>query len=122
LRRPFPEFLTGWQALGLLLLRLALTAGVLAQSPLAPIVERGGALLVLLGLATPVGGASVALVELRQIPSAVDSARASALIAAIGVALVLVGPGAWSIDARWFGWRQIKIPMRRKTEPDSRSN
>jgi len=122
LRGLFPEFLRGWQALGLLLLRLAVTAGVLTQKPLAPIVERGGALLVLLGLATPLGSASVALVELRQITSAVNSARASALIGTIAVALALVGPGAWSIDARWFGRRQIKIPTRRKTEPDSRSN
>ncbi len=122
MRRLFPEFLTGWQALGLLLLRLALTAGVLAQTPLAPVVERGGALLVLLGLATPLGSASVALVELGRITSAVNLTRPSALIAVIGVALALVGPGAWSIDARWFGRRQIKIPTRRKTEPDGRSS
>ena len=120
LRRLFPEFLTGLPALGLLLLRLALTAGVLAQNPSAPIVERGAALLVLLGLVTPLCSASVALLELRH--SLLDSARAPACLATIAVALALVGPGAWSIDARLFGWREIRIPARRKTDSDSQSN
>lgn len=122
MRRFFSEFLTGWPALGLLLLRLALTAGVLTQNPSAPMIERGASFLVLLGFATPLCGASVALLELKQITSSLGAARPSALIATIGVALALVGPGAWSIDARLFGWRQIRIPARRKTESDSRSN
>ena len=107
MRRLFPEFLTGPPALGLLLLRLALTAGVLSQNPSAPIVERGAALLVLLGLATPLCGASVALLELRD--SLLDSARAPAFLATIAVALALVGPGVWSIDARLFGWKRIAV-------------
>jgi putative oxidoreductase len=122
LRRLFPEFLTGWPALGLLLLRLAVTAGVFVQTPSASIVERGAALLVLLGLATPLCGALVALLELGQITSALDSSRAPALVAAIAVALALVGPGGWSIDARLFGWREIRITARRKTPPDSQSH
>ena len=122
MRRLFSEFLTGWPSLGLFLLRLALTAGVLTQNPSAPIVERGADLLVLLGLATPLCGASVALLELKQITSPLDATRASALLATIGAALALVGPGAWSIDARLFGRRLIRIPARRKTESDSRPN
>jgi hypothetical protein len=27
----------------------------------------------------------------------------------IGVALALLGPGAWSIDARLFGWKRLEI-------------
>lgn len=31
------------------------------------------------------------------------------LVAAICPALALLGPGAWSIDARLFGWKRIDI-------------
>jgi hypothetical protein len=31
----------------------------------------------------------------------------------VGVALALVGPGKWSVDARLFGWKRINIPNRK---------
>jgi len=30
----------------------------------------------------------------------------------MGAALVLVGPGAWSIDRRLFGWKRIDVRER----------
>ncbi len=36
------------------------------------------------------------------------------LLATIGAAQALVGPGAWSIDARLFGWKRIDIRDRTK--------
>lgn len=36
----------------------------------------------------------------------------AALIAVVAFALVLIGPGAWSVDARLFGFREISIPGR----------
>jgi hypothetical protein len=29
------------------------------------------------------------------------------LLAAMGVALSMIGPGVWSMDARLFGWKRI---------------
>jgi uncharacterized membrane protein YphA (DoxX/SURF4 family) len=29
------------------------------------------------------------------------------LLAAISVALSMIGPGVWSLDARLYGWRRI---------------
>jgi len=31
------------------------------------------------------------------------------LLAALGVSLVMLGPGAWSVDARLFGRKRIDI-------------
>jgi uncharacterized membrane protein YphA (DoxX/SURF4 family) len=36
------------------------------------------------------------------------------LIAVMAAALGLIGPGAWSVDARMFGYRQIIIPPRER--------
>ena len=34
------------------------------------------------------------------------------LLGTVGLALAMVGPGAWSLDARWFGRKRIQIPHR----------
>jgi hypothetical protein len=31
------------------------------------------------------------------------------LLSSMGAALALLGPGAWSVDARLFGWKRINI-------------
>jgi uncharacterized membrane protein YphA (DoxX/SURF4 family) len=41
------------------------------------------------------------------------------LFAALSVVVALLGPGAVSLDARLFGWREIRFPHA-KTEPGSR--
>jgi uncharacterized membrane protein YphA (DoxX/SURF4 family) len=35
------------------------------------------------------------------------------LLATLGTAVALLGPGAWSVDARLFGWKRINIPNRK---------
>jgi hypothetical protein len=40
------------------------------------------------------------------------------LLATLAGALALLGPGAWSIDARRFGWKRIVI-RDRQTRPDT---
>jgi hypothetical protein len=39
--------------------------------------------------------------------------RSCVLLVALGAALAMIGPGAWSLDARLYGWRRIEIPKRR---------
>jgi hypothetical protein len=34
------------------------------------------------------------------------------LLAALGAGLAMIGPGAWSVDARLFGRKRIRIPQR----------
>lgn len=74
-----------------------------------------GALL-LVGLLTPGAGAvagacSVLLLFFPSVPDgpSLDVAR-TALVATDAAAILLLGPGAFSIDARLFGRREIIIP------------
>jgi uncharacterized membrane protein YphA (DoxX/SURF4 family) len=77
----------------------------------------GAALLV--GLLTPAAGVIVGLGALgvgfsvlpQPTPNLFD-ARLSAILAAImAAAIVFLGPGAYSLDARMFGRREIIIPQ-----------
>ena len=70
-------------------------------------------LLVLGGLWTPIAGGLAAAVALVHGFAHTTDARLAVLLATIGVALALLGPGGWSIDARLFGWKQIEIPNRK---------
>ena len=73
-----------------------------------------GALLVA-GLWTPVAGACTAIgAALQGLLNPAD-AGFFALLATLGGALALLGPGVWSVDARLFGWRRVEIPNGRGT-------
>jgi hypothetical protein len=107
-------------AAGLLLLRAMVAIAVVSSHPPPHFVESGAALLLLLGISTPTAAAVVTGFELWLLAMR-SGAWTSALLAAIAVAVALIGPGAWSVDARWFGWRRIDIrgPQNR---PDAQSS
>ena len=69
------------------------------------------AILLLAGLGTPVVGTLVALDALWNIVS-FRHPWAWIMVATLGAALALIGPGAWSVDARLFGRKRIQIPQR----------
>src|SRR5262245_2666891 len=76
------------------------------------VFQIGLGLFLLAGLWTPVSGTLVAVLQLwRLIFHPVDP-WLHLLLATLGIALALLGPGAWSVDARLFGWRRIDIPDR----------
>ena len=117
MRRLFSSFARGWPGVGLLLLRVAsggflildgverCRAGQLMAGLLA-IVD--GALLVT-GLWTPIAGPLVIVLSTWGIVNQHQDPHPGILLAAIGAALGLVGPGALSLDARLFGWKRINL-------------
>jgi putative oxidoreductase len=92
-------------------------SGELAIGSAVPeVLNIAAGVLLLPGLWTPVAGFLLAFSNLWQIfagraaASFPDIVTGSAfLLAAIGAALGLLGPGAWSVDARLFGWRRIDV-------------
>ena len=71
------------------------------------------AILLIAGLWTPVAAALVAFIELWTAYSLPGDIWFYVLLGTLGVALALLGPGAWSVDARLFGWKRIDIRDRK---------
>lgn len=122
LQRLFWTFAGGWPGVGLLIQRMTTgslllycAAIVLVQTSkfaaVAPaIIGAAAGVLVLFGLWTPVAGALIAFVEIWNLFTHFDSTLISITLAILGATLAMIGPGAWSIDARLFGRKHIDTP------------
>jgi uncharacterized membrane protein YphA (DoxX/SURF4 family) len=86
-----------------------LVNGTSLQSITPHVIAAGAGLFVLFGLWTSVGGAILAVIELFIAFSQHHDPWLSVLLAGIGIALALLGPGTWSVDARRSGWKRIEI-------------
>jgi putative oxidoreductase len=73
------------------------------------VVGMAAGILLLIGLWTPISGSLVAALGIWNAVSQAGDPWADILLAGIGAALALLGPGAWSIDARLFGWKRIDL-------------
>ena len=62
----------------------------------------------LLGLWTPIAGTVVAMAGTWILLSSAGDSKTSAMVVVMGITLAMIGPGAWSIDARLFGRRHIQ--------------
>jgi uncharacterized membrane protein YphA (DoxX/SURF4 family) len=68
--------------------------------------------LLLVGLWTPIAGSIMALAELSLLLLHFNGSSMHIVLAALGAAMAMIGPGAWSVDARLFGRKRIRIPQR----------
>ena len=120
LQKLFSAFPAGWPGVGLLLLRMLVGVTLIAQTVtqvrstelstsgwlVASLILLGAGCL-MVGFVTPVIAILIGLVSITLASSpfahTVDTVVLSAVIA-------LLGPGAFSIDARMFGRREILIP------------
>jgi putative oxidoreductase len=77
------------------------------------IIGAGAGILLLAGLWTPVAGAIAAIVKawvgFLCFFSQSRDPWIAIIVAVLGAALAMLGPGAWSIDARLFGRKHIDI-------------
>jgi putative oxidoreductase len=95
-------------------------SGALAIGPpLLLVFQIGLGLLLLAGLWTPVAATLAAVLAFWRLFSQLGEPWIQVLLATLGVALALLGPGAWSIDARLFGWKRVDIPDRQSRRPTS---
>lgn len=125
LQRLFSTFPDGWPGAGLLLLRVGAAisligfhAGGLANFDPSILLALHlaaavGGILLLVGLWTPATGAAVAAAEiysgfaLRY--SHPGEGWTHLLLVILSGAVAMLGPGAWSIDARLFGRKRLQI-------------
>ena len=68
--------------------------------------------LLIIGLWTPIAGVFMAFCELSLLFFTFGETSIHIVLAALGAALAMLGPGAWSVDARLFGRKRIQIPQR----------
>jgi putative oxidoreductase len=118
LQRLFSTFADSWPGFGLLIQRILTGIALIhcgvarLETPAAGLLipELIGALLglfLLAGLWTPLVGALIAAVELSIALAGPSDIWMSLMLAILGATLAMIGPGAWSIDARLFGRKHI---------------
>ena len=120
MQRLFAAFPDAWPGAGLLLLRMAASVTAVMNSipallsehsspALWTLLDGAGGSLLLVGLWTPLGGALLVLAQLWTLvqDGHIDVSRA--LVTIIAASLIMLGPGAWSVDARLYGRKRIEV-------------
>lgn len=136
MQKLFSAFPDGWPGVGLVVLRLAVASSAIGQGVLMLVSFNSPASAlgilafsaILAGLALLIGFITPVVCALTTIGYFVISgsllleggtgirwdAIAALDLAVMSIALVLLGPGAFSLDARLFGRREIIIPEGRR--------
>ena len=127
MRRLYSTFAGGWPGTGLLLMRLVIGSVLVVRAglrlwgdpPLSFTVTSaillGSGILLILGLWTPIAGTLVAVTEAWKMLTLPGDRWLWLLLGAVSVALAMLGPGRWSIDARLFGWKRVEAPPRKRS-------
>ena len=125
MRRLYSTFAGGWPGMGLLLMRLVIGCVLVVRASLrlwgdpppnitiTAVILLVAGFLLMLGLWTPIVGTSVAVIEVWKILTQPGDRWLWLLLGTVSVALAMLGPGRWSIDARLFGWKRVEAPPRK---------
>ena len=118
MQRLYSTFPNSWPGLGLLILRFATglslaavahVAGDLADtvSLLARCAVDSVAVLIWIGLWTPLAAVAGAAIQIIVITFGHQYNLSLVVFAALGLSQAMLGPGAWSFDARLYGRKRI---------------
>ena len=122
MQRLFSTFANGWPGKALLIQRLItgaalffsavalLEKGVPPVSSAPQLIAAAAGFFLVLGLWTPLMGALVAIAELWIAFASLDNSWIAILLGTLGATLAMIGPGAWSVDAKLFGRKQLETP------------
>jgi putative oxidoreductase len=120
-QRLFSTFPNAWPGRGLALLRVTVAAPLLHESIpffcrlthspplLVNLLSLLASGLLLLGLWSPIGASLQIGLHLWFAFQHVGDLNEHAMLITVGFALLMLGPGAWSMDARLFGRKRIEI-------------
>lgn len=118
MQRLFSTFAGGWPGVGLLVQRFLIGAVLLRSALLQANVTPHFATIVLLlisslflliGLATPYIGILVAGTQIWLALARAADPWAAIILSGLALSLAMIGPGAWSLDARFFGRKHVEI-------------
>ena len=119
MQRLFTTFASSWPGFGLLVQRLVTGIallhdgiGLFKETPTtatiaAQAMRAALAIFIMMGLWTPVAGALIVAVEMWTALMHPGNAGTAIPSATLGATLAMIGPGAFSIDARLFGRKHI---------------
>ena len=119
MQRLFSTFASGWPGAGLLLQRvltaillfrlgvIELLGSSVSLSWIPQLIGSFAGILLLAGLWTPFVGTLIAVIELWTALTHPGDPWISIVLATLGVTAAMIGPGAWSLDARLFGRKHI---------------
>ena len=118
IQRLFSTFPDSWPGTALLLLRLCVCTAIVLHGMHSGIYT-GGALcifiaaawtsaaLILIGLWTPIAAGVAVVTEAAGALAGAPELFTHMFVTVIAVSLVLLGPGAWSIDAYLYGRKRV---------------
>ncbi len=118
IQRLFSSFPDSWPGTALLLIRLCVStaivlhgmhSGIHADAALWILIAAAwtAAALILMGLWTPIAGSVAAVTEVAGVLAGAPGLLAHIFVAVIAASIVLLGPGAWSIDAYLYGRKRV---------------
>ena len=120
LQRLFSTFANGWPGVGLLLQRIVtaillirfgimdLTGTSFSMSVTPQIIASCAGMFLLIGLWTPIIGTVIGIIEIWVASTHISDPWVPIVLATLAGSAAMIGPGAWSIDARLFGRKHIE--------------
>ncbi len=118
-QRLFSTFANGWPGAGLLLQRILtatllvhlgfieLTSAAFSLSTVPQLAAAAAGLFLLVGLWTPFVGVLMAVIEVWIALTHTSDLWMPIVLATLGITAAMIGPGAWSVDARLFGRKHM---------------